>query len=41
MDVTKLQLFDGTLSKVSGFITECKLYLRNEMAEKTVEEQIQ
>ena len=31
----------GTLSKVLEFITECKLYLRNKLAETTVEEQIQ
>jgi len=41
MDVTKPQLFDGTSSKISGFITGCKLYLRNKMARATVEEQIQ
>ena len=41
MDVVKPQLFDGTSSKVSEFITGCKLYLRNKLAETTVEEQIQ
>jgi len=41
MDVTKPQLFDGTSSKISGFITGCKLYLRNKIARATVEEQIQ
>jgi len=40
LDVAKLQLFDGALSKVSGFITECKLYIRNKLAGATVEEQV-
>ena len=39
--MAKPQLFDGTSSKVSEFITGCKLYLRNKLAETTVEEQIQ
>jgi len=41
MDVAKLQLFDGTSSKISGFIMGCKLYLRNKMVRAMVEEQIQ
>jgi len=41
MDVAKLQLFDRTSSKISGFITGYKLYLRNKMAGAMVEEQIQ
>ena len=40
MDVAKLQLFNGTLSKVSGFIMRCKLYLKNKLAGTTVKEQI-
>ena len=40
LDVAKLQLFDGALSKVSGFITGCKLYIRNKLAGATVEEQV-
>ena len=41
LDVAKLQLFNGASSKVSGFITGCKLYIRNKLAGATVGEQIQ
>jgi len=41
IEVAKLQLFDGTSSKVAGFIMECKLYIRNKLAEATVEAQVQ
>jgi len=41
MDVAKPQLFNETSSKISEFITGCKLYLRNKIAGATVKEQIQ
>jgi len=41
MDVVKPQLFDGDSSKVSGFITGYKIYIRNRLARAIVEEQVQ
>ena len=41
IEVAKPQLFDGTLSKVTGFVMVCKLYIRNKLAETTVEAQVQ
>ena len=40
LNVAKLQLFNGALSKVLGFITGCKLYIRNKLAEATIKEQV-
>ena len=41
VEVVKPQIFDGTLSKVAGFITAYKLYIRMRLREELVEEQVQ
>jgi len=39
-EIARLQVFDGTPSKVSDFVTVCRLYIRMRMREVVVEEQI-
>ena len=41
LEVAKLQMFDGTSSKVSGFVTAYKLYGKRKMREMPLVEQIQ
>ena len=41
VEVAKSQIFDGTPSKVAGFITVCKLYIRMRLRKKPVERQVQ
>ena len=40
MEVTKLQTFDGTPSKVSRFVGACRLYIKMRLRDVPVEEQI-
>ena len=40
-EAAKPLIFDGTSSKIAGFITACKLYIRMRIKEESVEGQIQ
>ena len=39
--MAKPQIFDGTSSKIAGFISVCKLYIRMNLKEESVEGQMQ
>jgi len=41
IEVVRPPTFNGTSSKVSGFVTTCKLYIKVKLREVAVEEQIQ
>jgi len=40
-EVAKPQIFDGMTSKVAGFISACKLYIRIKLRKELVEGQVQ
>ena len=41
LEVAKPAIFSGEAGKVGGFISACKIYIRNRMREDTVERQVQ
>jgi len=41
IEVGKLQMFDGTVNKVSGFLIVYRLYIRMRMRDVAVKEQVQ
>jgi len=41
MEVAKLAIFNGEAGRVGGFISACKIYIRNKLRGETVEGQVQ
>ena len=41
IEMARLQVYDGISSKISGFVTVYRLYIRIKIREVAVEEQIQ
>ena len=41
LEIAKPAIFSGEAGKVGGFISACKIYIRNRMREDTVERQVQ
>ena len=41
MEVAKPAIFNGEADRVGGFISACKIYIRNKLRGETVEEQVQ
>ena len=41
IDIAKSLVFDGNVSKVSGFLTACRLYIRIKIRDTAVKKQIQ
>ena len=39
-EVAKPQIFDGMMSKVVGFVSVCRLYIRMKLREELVEGQV-
>jgi len=38
--IAKPQMFDGTVVKVLGFVTACRLYIKIRMREASLEKQV-
>ena len=41
IEVAKLKMFNGTASKVSGYLIVCRLYIKMKMRDIMMEEQVQ
>jgi len=41
IEVAKLAIFNGEAGRVGGFVSACKIYIRNKLREETVEGQVQ